>query len=135
MSAAVPLPSPAALGFHPADPAFVADPYPALRVLRDRHRVVYDEPSSQWLVFRHDDVNSLKRDRRLGRSYLHETTHEAMGRKPPPAWHEPFTTLNGNGMLDREPDHTRLRRLVLKAFVPATVETLRPRIPARHRDS
>jgi cytochrome P450 len=34
-------------------------------------------------------------------------------------------------MLDREPpDHTRLRRLVSKAFTPATVEGLRPRIEA-----
>jgi cytochrome P450 len=34
-------------------------------------------------------------------------------------------------MLDREPpDHTRLRRLVLKAFTPRTVEALRPRIQA-----
>lgn len=123
--------SPAALGFEPRDPAFIADPYPVLRVLRERHRTVYDERTSQWLVFRHADVNALLRDRRLGRSYLHVTTHEAMGRIAPPAWHEPFTTLNGNGMLDREPpDHTRLRRLVLKAFVPATVEQMRPRIQA-----
>ena len=58
-------------------------------------------------------------------------THEAMGRTAPPAWHEPFTTLNGNGMLDREPpDHTRLRRLVLEAFTPRTVERLRERIQA-----
>jgi unspecific monooxygenase len=93
--------------------------------------VIYDERTSQWLVFRHEDVNRLLRDRRLGRTYLHVTSHEAMGRTPPPAWQEPFTTLNANGMLDREPpDHTRLRRLVTRAFVPATVEALRPRIQA-----
>jgi cytochrome P450 len=123
--------SPAQLGFDPWDPAFVADPYHVLRVLRDEHPVIYDERTSQWLVTRHEDVNRLLRDRRLGRSYLHVASHAEMGRPEPPEWHAPFTELNGNGMLDREPpDHTRLRRLVLKAFTPRTVENLRTRIEA-----
>jgi len=121
--------TPAALGFQPRDLAFIADPYLVFRELREHHPVLFDERTSQWLITRHSDVDRLLRDRRLGRSYLHVTTHEAMGRTPPPAWHEPFTTLNCNGMLDREqPDHTRLRRLVLKAFTPRTVERLRDRI-------
>jgi cytochrome P450 len=129
--AAPSIPSPADLGYDPWDPAFIADPYPSLAALRDRAPVVYDERTGQWLVSRYADVHVLLRDRRLGRTYLHVATHEAMGRTPPPAWHEPFTTLNGNGMLDREPpDHTRLRRLVLEAFTPRTVEALRPRIQA-----
>jgi cytochrome P450 len=123
--------TPAALGFDPADPAFIADPYPVLRELREHHPVIFDERTSQWLVTRHADVDRLLRDRRLGRSYLQVATHEEMGRTPPPDWHAPFTELNGNGMLDREPpDHTRLRRLVLKAFTPRTVERQRERIQA-----
>ena len=50
-----------------------------------------------------------------------------MGHEPPADHLEPFWTLNNNGMLDREPpDHTRLRRLVSKAFTPRTVERLVP---------
>ncbi|MYR13286.1 cytochrome P450, partial [Streptomyces sp. SID724] len=38
-----------------------------------------------------------------------------------------FRTLNDHGMLDLEPpDHTRIRRLVSKAFTPRTVERLKP---------
>ena len=124
-------PTPRELGFAPHDPAFIADPYPVLARLRAEHPVIYDERTSQWLILRHEDVNRLLRDRRVGRTYLHVSTHEAWGRTSPPDWHEPFTTLNGNGMLDREPpDHTRLRRLVSQAFVPATVERLRPEVKA-----
>lgn len=124
-------PSPRDVGFDPGDPSFIADPYPVLRELRARYPVLWDETTRQWVVTRHADVDRLLRDRRLGRSYLHVATHEEFGRTAPPDWHEPFTTLNGNGMLDREPpDHTRLRRLVLHAFTPRVVERLRPRVQA-----
>ncbi|GHF95672.1 cytochrome P450 [Streptomyces thermodiastaticus] len=115
------------LPFDPWDPAFLADPYPAYAELRARGRVLYYEPSNQWLVPHHADVSALLRDRRLGRTYTHRFTHEEFGRTPPPPEHEPFHTLNDHGMLDLEPpDHTRIRRLVSKAFTPRTVERLRP---------
>ena len=113
--------------FDPWDQAFVADPYPAYAELRARGRVHYYEPTNQWLVPHHADVSALLRDRRLGRTYQHRFTHEDFGRTAPPAEHEPFHVLNDHGMLDLEPpDHTRIRRLVSKAFTPRTVERLRP---------
>ncbi|MEU3948952.1 cytochrome P450 [Streptomyces sp. NPDC029526] len=115
------------LVFDPWDPAFVADPYPAYAELRERGRVHWFEPTNQWLVPHHADVSALLRDRRLGRTYLHRFTHEEFGRIPPPPEQEPFHTLNDHGMLDLEPpDHTRIRRLVSKAFTPRTVERLKP---------
>ncbi|MEU3253272.1 cytochrome P450 [Streptomyces sp. NPDC006997] len=113
--------------FDPWDPAFVADPYPAYAELRGRGRVVYFEATDQWLVPRHADVSALLRERRLGRTYRHRFTHEEFGRTAPPPEQEPFHTLNDHGMLDLEPpDHTRIRRLVSKAFTPRTVERLKP---------
>ncbi|MEW2622817.1 cytochrome P450 [Streptomyces sp. NPDC048106] len=118
---------PADLAFDPWDPAFLADPYPAYAELRARGRVIRYEPTDQWLVPHHADVSALLRDRRLGRTYQHRFTHEEFGRTAPPPAHEPFHTLNDHGMLDLEPpDHTRIRRLVSKAFTPRTVERLRP---------
>ncbi|MGW2178422.1 cytochrome P450 [Streptomyces sp. NPDC001732] len=122
-------PSAADARFDPWSPAFVADPYPAYAALRAAGRVHYFEPTDQWLVPHYADVSALLRDRRLGRTYLHRFTHEEFGRTPPPAEHEPFHTLNGQGILDLEaPDHTRIRRLVSKAFTPRTVEQLVPTV-------
>jgi unspecific monooxygenase len=113
--------------FDPWDPAFLTDPYPAYAELRAQGRVHWFEPTNQWLVPHHADVSALLRDRRLGRTYQHRFTHEEFGRTAPPPEHEPFHTLNDHGMLDLEPpDHTRIRRLVSKAFTPRTVERLKP---------
>ena len=112
--------------FAPADPAFVADPYPAYAELRSGPLVQYDEATDKWLVPRHADVDALLRDRRLGRTYLHVATHAEMGRPEEPPEHAPFWRVIRSGMLDVEPpDHTRLRRLVSRAFTPRTVERLR----------
>ncbi|MGW2347607.1 cytochrome P450 [Actinacidiphila glaucinigra] len=118
-----------ATAFDPWSPQFVADPYPAYARLRAEGRAHWFEPSGQWLIPHFADVSALLRDRRLGRTYLHRFTHEEFGRTAPPPEHEPFTTLNGNGLLDLEaPDHTRIRRLVSKAFTPRTVERLTPTV-------
>jgi cytochrome P450 len=115
--------------FAPWSRSFVADPYPAYETLRAAGRAHWFEPTRQWLIPHYDDVNALLRDRRLGRTYLHRFTHEEFGREAPPAAHEPFTTLNGNGLLDLEaPAHSRIRRLVAKAFTPRTVENLTPTV-------
>jgi cytochrome P450 len=115
--------------FDPWSPAFVADPYPAYAELRAGGRAHWYEPSGQWLIPHYQDVNALLRDRRLGRTYLHRFTHEEFGRTAPPPEHDPFHVLNGHGLLDLEaPDHTRIRRLVSKAFTFRTVERLAPTV-------
>ncbi|MFJ1564577.1 cytochrome P450 [Streptomyces erythrochromogenes] len=117
------------MGFDPWDAAFVADPYPAYRELRERGRAIWWEATGQWLVPHYADVSALLRDRRLGRTYLHRFSHEEFGREAPPPEHEPFHVLNGNGLLDLEdPAHARVRRLVAKAFTPRTVERLVPAV-------
>ncbi|MEV4565234.1 cytochrome P450 [Nonomuraea sp. NPDC049419] len=119
------------MGFDPWNPEFVAYPYRVYEELRREAPVSYFEPTGQWLISRHADVNALLRDRRLGRSYLHVAGHEEFGRPPEPGFQEPFWRVIRAGMLDVEPPvHTRLRRLVSKAFTPRMVESLRPRVRA-----
>ena len=115
--------------YRPWDPAFIADPYPAYARLRQEGRIHWFEPTRQWLVPGYDDVSALLRDKRLGRTFLHRFTYEEFGREPPAPEHEPFHVLNSNGLLDLEaPDHSRIRRLVSKAFTPRTVEELIPTV-------
>ncbi|MDH6124308.1 cytochrome P450 [Kitasatospora sp. GP82] len=115
--------------FDPWSAEFVAHPYEAYTALREQAPVSYYGPSDQWLVSRYEDVSALLRDRRLGRTYSHRYTHEEFGRPAPDPAHEPFHTLNEHGLLDLEaPDHTRIRRLVSKAFTPRMVESLRPTV-------
>jgi unspecific monooxygenase len=121
----------ARMGFDPTDPSFIANPYPVYAELRERAPALYHGGTNQWLISRYSDVNALLRDRRFGRTYLHVTTHRDMGRPEEPGWQAPFWHLIRSGLLDLEPpDHTRLRRLVSKAFTPRMVERLLPRVQA-----
>jgi cytochrome P450 len=115
--------------YDPFSEQFVADPYPAYAMLREERPVFFHEPTGQWVITRYADVNALLRDRRLGRSYLHLASHEEFGQLAEPQFLRPFWDLIRAGMLDVEPPaHTRLRRLVAKAFTPRMVEGLRPMI-------
>jgi cytochrome P450 len=117
------------LMYDPWSPEFVADPYPAYAVLRREAPAFFHEPTGQWVISRYADVNALLRDRRLGRSYLHVASHEEFGQAAEPDFLAPFWDLIRAGMLDVEPpDHTRLRRLVSKAFTPRMAEGMRVRI-------
>jgi cytochrome P450 len=120
---------PAIVGFAPNDVSFVANPYPVYSELRERGSIHWLEETNQWLIPRHRDVSRLLRDRRFGRTYLLLATHAQMGRPEDAEEALPFWWLIRNGILDMEPpDHTRVRRLVAKAFTPRMVEGLRARI-------
>jgi len=109
---------------------FLRDPYPALGQMREAAPVVYDERFGVWLVTRHNEVRSCLRDPRLGRVYDHVATTTEVGATPKdPRW-EAFWKAERHSLLELEPpEHTRLRRLVAKAFTVRTVEAMRK--PAR----
>ena len=123
--------TPSELGFAPADLSFIGNPYPVYERLRSTGPILYDQQTDHWLVPRYADVNALLRDRRFGRTYHHLASDSEMGRPDTPESLAPFWHLIRNGILDMEPpDHTRVRKLVSKAFTPRMVEGLRERIQA-----
>jgi cytochrome P450 len=116
-------------GFAPRDVEFIADPYPVYAELRAAGRIHFHQETNQWIVPHYSDVSALLRDRRFGRTYHHLATHREMGRPEDPDYTGDFWHLIRKGILDMEPPHhTRVRRLVAKAFTPKMVEALRPTI-------
>jgi cytochrome P450 len=85
------------------------------RTLR-RVRLPYGEPA--WLVTRYEDATLVLGDPRFSRA-------AANGRDEPRT--RPYTASPGSLLRHDPPEHSRLRRLVAKAFTARRVEALRPR--------
>jgi cytochrome P450 len=114
------------VGFNPADPGFLADPYPVLNRLRERAPLFYDAGRERWFVTRHEDVRRCLRDKRLGRNFRHVMTPEEIGVPPlDPRWQSFWDSERWSLLWLEPPDHTRLRKLVAAAFTPRSVEALR----------
>ncbi len=103
-----------------ADPAILPDPYPLLAGLREASPfaeyggafVVAGRHADCWAVLRHPNASS-ERNKSLIAGAAPRRTRDRPS----------FLSLD-------PPDHTRLRRLVSKAFTPRTVARLEPRIGA-----
>jgi cytochrome P450 len=116
--------------YNPFDPAEIADPYSTYAALHDRSPVL-DLPVFNGCVFvRHQDVRAILHDRRFSADRSRSTflgVLAAAGQLPL----DPNQNVFGRTLLGLDPpDHTRLRRLVSKAFTPSRVESLEPRVAA-----
>jgi len=110
--------------FNPFAPGFTVDPYPSYAELRAKDPV-HEHPLGFWVLGGHDDVVALLRSK-----------NSVDDRNVAPD--NPMTQLaeearSGRAlalsMLDRDPpDHSRLRKLVTKAFTVRAVEALEPRV-------
>ncbi|HEX3781771.1 MAG TPA: cytochrome P450 [Pseudonocardiaceae bacterium] len=112
--------------FNPFAEGFTDDPYPHYAQLRDR-APAYQHPLGFWVLSRYEDVSRLQRS-------THSVDEQHLTNLP--SWKSDSTKLgkenrmmHGLSMIDQDPpNHTRLRRLVSKAFTPRAIEALRPRV-------
>lgn len=115
--------------FRPSDREFLQDPYPTYERLRREAPIFFHQPWGKWILTRHEDVDQLLRDRRLGRVIHHL---QAPSERPPQnPEHAPFLAIQEGSLLEIEPpDHTRIRQVVHAAFTPKHVRALQGRIEA-----
>lgn len=108
--------------FDPDSREFVDDPYPTYKQLRDEYPVYLHEPNGFYVITRNDDVARA----------LNEF--------------ESFSSARGNALVDSPlrvgktlgsmdpPRHDELRRIVMKGFTPARVQTMQPAIERHVQD-
>lgn len=97
------------------------DPYALYGRLREEgpvHRITGTDGLPAWLVTRYEDVRRAIADPRLSLDKRHAAPGNYRGMALPPA-------LDANLLNMDPPDHTRIRRLVSRAFTPRHVDRLR----------
>ncbi|MGW1499946.1 cytochrome P450 family protein [Streptomyces mirabilis] len=105
------------------DPAegLIDHPYAVYDRLRDTapvHRVAGTDGNPAWLVTRYEDVREALANPLLSMDKKHALPGSYQGLSLPPA-------LDANLLNMEAPDHTRIRRLVVRAFTPRRIEQLR----------
>ncbi|MBG0850498.1 cytochrome P450 [Streptomyces spinoverrucosus] len=110
-----------------SDPAFVTDPFPLYRQLREDgpvRRAVIAGGLDAWLVTRYEDGLAALSDPRLS-SDIRDASDPRLMEQLPEFERE---SMISNMLRADPPDHTRLRRLVSKAFTARRIAELRPRV-------
>lgn len=100
--------------FNPAEPDFIADPYPVYRRLRDEAPAYRDPDTGLWLITRYADVERATSD------------------------YHSFSSARGNVVIDSPtrvgktlgsmdpPRHDELRRVIQRSLSPARIEAVLP---------
>src|SRR5216683_3280524 len=115
------------LSYDPSDPATRRDPFPLFRALRVEDPVHWSQPLGGWVLTRYEDVRAamfepcFTADRI--RPFFRRLPEEERGRYP-----DLERYITGWAVFFDPPGHTRLRRLMNKAFTPRAVAGLRPKI-------
>jgi cytochrome P450 len=111
------------------DRAFIDDPYPAYAWLRENspvHRTKLPNGVEAYLVTRYEDVKAVLADPRLSKNAATSFPGWRPGRTGIPGEHRSGIAAH---LLNLDPpDHTRLRRLVSKAFTPRRIADFEPSI-------
>jgi len=111
---------------NPFEPGFFDNPYDQYRRLREL-RPVHKSPVGPWTLTRYEDCSRLLRDPSTSVEIANATLDQRNDLFPGEERRERGSLAILN--LD-PPDHTRIRRLVSKAFTPRRVDALLPGVQA-----
>ena len=105
------------------DQAFLDDPYPVYRALRDDDPV-HQCPDGSYFLTGHDDVLAVYRD------HARFSSDKKLDFKPAFGDSALFEHHTTSLVFNDAPYHTRVRSLLAPAFTPRALEELRPRVEA-----
>jgi cytochrome P450 len=113
-----------AVMFNPFEPGYFEDPYAQYGRLRT-HDPVHRTAVGIWALFRYDDVVAVLHD---SRQSVEQDNVDLTRLVIPPDADERLDRRQRSMLSSDPPDHTRLRKLVQKAFTPRAIRELAPRI-------
>jgi len=107
------------MDYNPLSPEVIDNPYPYYTYLRTHAPVYWIEPLRAWALSRYADVDfALRNPQIFPSSGFTDQTLGDLNPTPETPW-----------ILDMNPpDHTRLRKLVNKGFLPRLIRNLEPRV-------
>ena len=107
------------MDYNPLAPEVIENPYPYYAHLREHAPVYWIEPLQGWALSRYADVDfALRNPQIFSSSVFTAQTLGDLNPTPEVPW---ILDLN-------PPDHTRLRKLVNKGFLPRLIRNLEPRV-------
>ncbi len=113
--------------YNPLDPQIVSDPHPIYHRLRAEDPVHWSGSLEAWVLTRYDDVVLTLTDPRFSADRRKARNRSAQQSLFAIEEFGPFKRARMMVNVDA-PEHTRLRRLVSKAFTPRMIENMRPHI-------
>ena len=116
------------IAFNPQDPAFLNDPYPFYRALREKAPVHYEDSLGGWVLTGYDDVSRLLRDSRVIRPPVTDYLFASVPQAQRDGMANFERQLAGSLPFTNPPYHTRLRRLFGKAFTARKIMAMRGRV-------
>src|SRR6059036_1142291 len=106
--------------FNPFAPGMLADPYAMYRELREQAPIYWSEMMESWVLTRYNDIDAVLMDGRFSSDRSRAETRFSQMMREQQEQYGPMG--NTQTMLTSDPpDHTRLRRLVSKAFTPRAI--------------
>lgn len=113
--------------YDPADPAVMADPFPAYKQLRENDPVHWNPKLKSWVITRYTDVRDLLLSDDLSVNRLVQF-YTALPPADAALLKDIIHYLNLWIAFRDPPDHTRVRRIMRDAFTAKAIDEMRPRI-------
>lgn len=107
------------------DPTFISDPYPYFKRIREEKPIHWNERWRGWIITRYDDVYSSLHNNKLLADTITPYFETQLTAEERERFALTYDVLNSWTVFLDPPKHTRLRRLMQRAFTPRAIQKMR----------